>query len=242
MEMMIPKKVEHIKSISDIKDVFLKTEIEILLNNWCVQKTNDDYIFFKHFETSRKGVVYQLILSGNEYDGLYEMEVFGKHLKFKNAFDRSLNEMILKIETNGNYDLATFDKVGFNLTLDKTKEFNFKEKVKSNLNEMSKIDIIEIETVSGQKIKFEQKEIGEIKFRTGINKILKKSFEEIEKIHIFKKKRPFHISRIDLGEHGFKEELIKRKFITLEEYEKFTSSNISTCTQFFENFKKVEII
>lgn len=242
MERAIPKKEEHIKSISDVKDVFLKTEVEILLNNWCVQKTNEDYIFFKHFKTERKGVVYQLILSGNEFDGLYEMEVFGKNLKFKNIYDKSINDMVLKVETNSNYDLATFDKKGFNVSLDKSKNSNFESALKSNLCEMSKIDIIEIETSGGGKVKFEQNELGEIKFRSLMNKFLKKNIDEIEKIHITRKKRPFHISRLDLGEKAFKEELFNRNFITNEEYDQFANGNQSLYSKLFENFKKVEII
>jgi len=242
MERVIPKKEAHIKSISDVKDVFLKTEVEILLNNWCVQKSNEDYIFFKHFKTDRKGVVYQLILSGNEYDGLYEMEVFGKHLKFKNIFDKSINDMVLKIETNGNYDLATFDKKGYSVTLDRKSEKNFDSLLKSNLSEMSKIDIVEIVKNSGDKMIFEQNEMGEIKFRNAVNKLIKKNSEEIEKIHISRKKKPFHISRLDLGEAAFKEELFSRNFITNEEYMQFANGNQAQYNQLFENFKKVEII
>jgi len=29
-------------------------------------------LFFKHFVSNKKGLIYQLILSGNDYDGIYE--------------------------------------------------------------------------------------------------------------------------------------------------------------------------
>lgn len=242
MDKMIPKKEEHIKSISDIKDVFLKTELEMLINNWCVQKSNGDYVFFKHFETSRKGVVYQLVLSGNDYDGLYEMEVLGKKLKLKNAFNKTINDMVLKFETLGNYELASFEKLDKSVFLDRKDYPEFEKTLKTNLMELSKIDALDVTMKNGEKKRFEQTAMGEIKFRTGVNKLISKFTKDIESIHIYRKKKPFYISRLDLGEKSFKEELLKRNFITNEEYQTFTSQNKSIYEQLFNYFKKVEII
>lgn len=240
----IPKKVNHTRKIADIKDIFLKTEIEILLNNWCVQKLNEEYVFFKHFNSNRKGVIHQLILSGNEYDGVYELEIFGRNLKIKNIYDKELNDIVMKIETLGNYDLAKFDKRGYTYTVDKNiiGNENFNNEIQKYISQLSKIDIIEIFLNDKKKVKFDQNELGEIKFRNEFHKYLKNHLKNIKKINFSKKKKQYYISKLDLGEEEFKKELFRRNMVTPEEYELFTSQNKKQNSLLFNKLRKIEII
>ncbi|QUH22035.1 hypothetical protein [Alkaliphilus sp. B6464] len=241
---IVPNKIDHLKEIADVKDVFLKTEIEILLNNWCVQQINQEYIFFKHFNSNRKGVIYQLILSGNEYDGIYELEVFGHDLKFKNVFKKEINDLMIEVKTNGNYDLARFNKKSYTFTVDRniTGDESFKIEIRKYLQQLSKIDIVEVIGLDNSIIQFDQQELGEIKFRGKLHNLLKKSINDIQKINFCKKKKQYYISKLDLGEEAFKKELFKRNMITPEEYEIYTTGDRNENAKLFSELRKIEII
>lgn len=240
----IPPKVEHTKIVANIKDIYLKTKIEILLNNWCVQKTNNEYIFYKHFNSNRKGVINQLILSGNNYDGIYEFEIFGHDLKFQNYYDHTINNMIIKIESLSNYDLATFIKKNTNVIIDRKEKNNdniFWDEINKNILKLLSYDSVVIET-SNNIFELNHQQLGEIKFKRKILTILKNYKPDINLIKFKQKKKQFYISRMDLGEEDFKAELFKRQLISPQEYDLFTKQDKQVCSELYKNMKKIEIV
>jgi len=239
---LIPPKAEHTKIVANIKNVYLKAKIEILLNNWCVQKTNNEYIFFKHFN-NRKGVINQLILSGNDYDGIYELEIFGHNLKIHNVFDKTINDLVIKIESSSNYALATFNKKNDKITVLRKNhgEESFWNEITHYISRLSTFDIINI-ILENETITIDQQQLGELKFRKKTYECLKKYREQINNIQFIQKKKNYYISRLDLGEEGFKNELLKRKLITPEEYNLFTTQNKDICSKIYKQMKKIEIL
>lgn len=240
---LIPPKAQHTKIVANVKDVYLKAKIEILLNNWCVQKTNNEYVFFKHFNSNRKGVINQLILSGNDYDGIYEFEIFGHNLIMKNVFDESINDLVIKIESSSNYDLAIFNKRNNKTTVSKknhTQESFWKE-IAQQLSRLSTFDIVTI-SYEDKTVTIDQQQLGELKFRKRVYEEIKLHKAEIQTVQFIQKRKQYSISRLDLGEEDFKNELFKRKLITPEEYRLFTAQNKDICSKVYKNMKKVEIL
>jgi len=240
---LIPPKAQHTKIVANIKDIYLKTKIEVLLNNWCVQKTNNEYIFFKHFNSNRKGVINQLILSGNDYDGIYEFEIFGHDLKMHNIFDKSINDLVIKIDSASNYDLATFNKRNNKITIFKRNhtDESFWHEISKYVSRLSAFDIINI-ILDGEIIIVDQQQLGELKFRKKTHEYFRQYKEQIKSIQFIQKKKQYYISRLDLGEEGFKNELFKRNLITHEEYNLFTTQNKDICSKVYKNMKKIEIL
>lgn len=240
---LIPPKTPHTKVVANVKDVYLKTKLEVLLNNWCVQKTNNEYIFFKHFNSNRKGVINQLILSGNDYDGVYEFEIFGHDLKMRNVFDRSINDLVIKIESSSNYDLAIFNKGNTVVSVSRKNlsEKEFGKEIAKQLSRLSTFDFIRF-IYPDKTVVADQQQLGELKFRKKVYEHLKQRNEQPKTVQFVQKKRQYSISRLDLGEDGFRNELFKRQLITLEEYRLFTSQNKEFCSKAYKEMKKIEII
>lgn len=240
---MIPPKTQHTKVVANIKNVYLKAKLEVLLNNWCVQKTNNEYIFFKHFNSNRKGVINQLILSGNDYDGIYELEIFGHNLKMHNVFDKTINDLVIKVESSSNYDLAVFNKKNDRITVIKKNhgEESFWNEITHYISRLSTFDIINI-VLENETITIDQQQLGELKFRKRTYESLKKYKKQIKGIQFVQKKKHYYISRLDLGDEGFKNELLKRKLVTSEEYDLFTTQNKNICEKIYKHMKKIEIV
>lgn len=240
---LIPPKAQHTKIVANIKDVYLKAKIEILLNNWCVQKTNNEYVFFKHFNSNRKGVINQLIFSGNDYDGIYEFEIFGHDLKMQNVFDKSINDLVIKIESLSNYDLAIFNKKNNKITVSRKNhtDESFWQEIAKHVSRLSTFDIINI-ILEDETVTIDQQQLGELKFRKKTHEYLKQYREQIKTVQFIQKKKQYFISRLDLGEEEFKNELFKRKLITPEEYNLFTTQNKDICSKVYKNMKKIEIL
>jgi hypothetical protein len=240
---LIPPKTQHTKIVANIKDVYLKAKIEVLLNNWCVQKTNNEYVFFKHFNSNRKGVINQLILSGNDYDGIYELEIFGHNLKMHNVFDKTINDLVIKIESSSNYDLATFNKKNNKITILRRNhtEESFWNEIARYISRLSIFDIINI-VLENETVAIDQQQLGELKFRKKTHEYLKKYKEQIKSVQFVQKKKHYYISRLDLGEEGFRNELLKRNLITNEEYNIFTTQNKDICSKIYKHMKKIEIL
>lgn len=239
---IIPPKAHHTKVVANVKDVYLKAKLEILLNNWCVQKTNSEYVFFKHFNSNRKGVINQLILSGNDYDGIYEFEIFGHDLKMISIFDKNINDLVMKIESCSNYDLAVFNKKKTCITVSKKAldEDSFWKEVAKQLSRLSSFDIV-IVSYGEEKKTFDQQQLGELKYRRKTQEALKDR-SKVQDVKFIQKRKQYCISRLDLGEEGFRNELIKRKLVTPEEYSLFTAQDEDICSAMYKNLKKVEIL
>lgn len=236
----IPEKAIHRKELSEIKDLFVKSRIEMLLDSWCIQKMGEDeYLFFKHIISPRKSVLYQLVLSGGDDDGIYEFELVNKNLSFETI--EVDNKSILKVNTISNYDLAGFDKSEFNKKLFLDNEDD-RVTLKKYLRELSSFDSIILEKYDGLNIELKQKPMGEIKFKKKIAYYFKYELKTIKTITFKRKKSYKYISRLDLGSKNFKEELIKRGFVTEEEYEMYTKASLNQRKKYYDSLKRVEIV
>ena len=65
---------------------------------------------------------------------------------------------------------------------------------------------------------------------------------DIKIINFHRKSRQYYVSKLDLGEEAFKNELFKRKMITPEEYIKYTTNESSNNQKLFKSLIKIEII
>lgn len=89
-------------TILDIKDPQKIVLATYLLNRWVSYEVNGDIFYIKHVKSPKKNVLYQIIISGDDTDGIYEMQFKGTKIKLSKIKD------VLKIESNGNYELAQF--------------------------------------------------------------------------------------------------------------------------------------
>lgn len=239
---MLPEKTSHTNVVKEMKTTYLKNKVNILLNNWCVQKINNEYTFFKHIQSDRKGVIHQVILSGNEYDGVYELEIFGHGLTFENkVVDR---EAIMKINTNSNYDLAQFTKESHCETLEmRDNDINvFKEEFLKYNAKLSSYDVLKIYLKNKETITLNKKQIGEIRLKKQLRTLLRDNIIDIDKIKFYQKKRDLYLYREELGSIQFKEELIAKGYVTEEEYDLYTTQKEEICKNLYKSLKKVEII
>ena len=214
------------------KNTFLKTQLEILLNNWCVQKINNEFIFFKHFVSNKKGLIYQLILSGNDYDGIYEFEIFGHDLKINNVV--SGNDVVMVVNSLSNCSLAIFEKG--------EKKNSFVESQYIN-NEYFKKDVlkhIDVFDIANINMNNNENKIMSVKqLKSNISQLFNSN--KIKSIQLIQKKQQYTISYIDLGPENFKKELLTKEYVTLEEYALFTSQNIKLYSKIYKDMKKVKM-
>ncbi|MFW6046371.1 MAG: hypothetical protein ACOCP4_01080 [Candidatus Woesearchaeota archaeon] len=236
----IPKKQKHSKEINGIKNTYLKQKLRILLKNWCVQKIDDEYLFYKHFESDRKGVINQLILSGNDYDGIYEFEIFGHDLELTNIYNKQLKEMIMQIKSKSNFDLASFEQNNTTIKLYKTQD-DFWSNVRKIETKLSTIDTVIISTTN-KDIKIRQQGMGEIKFKIKYKNLIKKHKDDIVSINFISKSKPLYISRDELSEQEFKNKLFDFGLITPEEYDLYAKSNKYVKASLYRGLKKIKII
>lgn len=235
----VREKINEERGQTNIKDNILNSKLSVLINNICFQKLDNTYIFFKHFASKKKGIIYQLLLSGNDYDGIYEFNVFGHNVKFRNIITEE-GSTIFKIETTSNFDLAEFDVKDETTTIIKKDELQFKREVNSCIKKISLYDIILIH-LEDDVIKLNNNFLGETRTKKQIREILKNS-DDILKIDFIEKKKKHFISRYDLGEEEFKKQLIELNLISEEEYKLFTNFNDELNKNLETKFKKVEII
>ena len=195
---------------------------------------------FLSISTATAGVINQLILSGNDYDGIYEFEIFGHDLKMISIFDKNINDLVMKIESCDNYDLAVFNKRK-RITVSKSiGRRQFWKEVAKQLSRLSSFDIV-IVSYGEEKKTFDQQQLGELKYRRKTQEALKDR-SKVQDVKFIQKRKQYCISRLDLGEEGFRNELIKRKLVTPEEYSLFTAQDEDICSAMYKNLKKVEIL
>lgn len=76
--------------------------ISYITSRWFAEKIYDDVIFYKHLCTSKRSSIYQIILSGTMYDGIYELNVGDKF-----TWDMDENENVT-IKSVNSLDCALF--------------------------------------------------------------------------------------------------------------------------------------
>lgn len=93
---------EETKTILDINDPTKVVLASYLLNRWVSCNINNENYYMKHCKSPKRNVLYQIILNGEETDGIYEFQFKG--IKIELSKDKNL----LKIKSTGNYELAQF--------------------------------------------------------------------------------------------------------------------------------------
>lgn len=102
------EKVEKMLSIRNEEKIVLSA---LLLDRWMLYQEGSDSIYVRHVASDRQNVLYQIILSGQEWDGIYELALKGHKIRLKGYIVDG--QKILMIESPGNYNLADFSKKGF---------------------------------------------------------------------------------------------------------------------------------
>ena len=81
------------------KDIIAK----LITGGWFSGKDEEDEIFFyKHIKSNKKNMIYHIILSGTEYDGIYELETTSK------LFLGNFNKDGITLNIKNNFDYAIF--------------------------------------------------------------------------------------------------------------------------------------
>lgn len=96
------------RAFLNLKDETKKQLFEILIDRWMLYRIGQDVAYIKHVLSGRANVLYQIILSGKHWDGVYEFALKGK--KIETAGYTIGNKNILSIKSRGNYGLAVFGK------------------------------------------------------------------------------------------------------------------------------------
>jgi hypothetical protein len=98
-------KSERAKYIS-LSNKTKRTLLEVLKDRWMLYQLGNDSIYVTHVYAGRQDVLYQIILSGQEWDGIYEFALKGKKIVAEGYIIDGKNTLV--IESQGNYNLATF--------------------------------------------------------------------------------------------------------------------------------------
>lgn len=236
----VKEKINEERQETNIKDNALRKKLELLMNNVCIQKLEDNsYVFFKHFASKKKGIIYQLLLSGDSFDGIYEFKVFGHNVNFNKNITKE--GVVVRIETTSNYDLAEFDVKDIITNIEKNNDIQFRQELDIILRKISNYDVINV-YLGDEVISINNNFIGEVKTKKQIRELLRKRYCDISRIECIEKKKKHYISRIDLGEKEFKRQLIELELVTEEEYNLYTKFNDKLYKELESKYKKVEII
>lgn len=95
--------VDDILSIRDDQKILLTT---ILLNRWFYFKESNAFV--KHIPSNTKNVLYQVIVGGSVWDGIYEFSLKGIDVLAKGYKDKN-GAKVLEISSPGNYDTLEID-------------------------------------------------------------------------------------------------------------------------------------
>jgi hypothetical protein len=105
------------ETVKNVKEFMLsirdKEKIEltsILVDRWMYYQVNNDSVYVKHIPSGRMNVLYQIVLGGQDWDGIYELTLKGKDIKAQGYVIGDKKTLV--IESNGNYDVATFGEKG----------------------------------------------------------------------------------------------------------------------------------
>lgn len=107
--------VDDILSIRDDQKILLTT---ILLNRWFYFKESNAFV--KHIPSNTKNVLYQVIVGGSVWDGVYEFSLKGIDVLAKGYKDKN-GSKVLEICSPGNYDTLEIDSVDEEDTLSVTR-------------------------------------------------------------------------------------------------------------------------
>jgi hypothetical protein len=95
------------QAVFNIVDGKKKALASILLDRWMLFETGEESIYVYHVASEKMNTLYQILLGGKEWDGIYEFSLKGKEVKVK--VENKNNRNVLIIESNDNYDAALFE-------------------------------------------------------------------------------------------------------------------------------------
>lgn len=225
---------------TNIKDAKLRKKLDILMKNVCIQKLEENkYTFFKYFAGKQKGVLYCLLLTGDELDGIYEFKVFGHDLKFENVVTDC--GVVTRIHSVSNYNLAEFDIKNVVTKIEKENDIIFKKELNKFLSKAFCFDTVKI-VFKNEIIEVTQKNYEELKFKKEIKSILKNRYNDILSIEGLEKRKRLYISSLDLGVKEFKKQIVELGLVTEEEYNFYTKFNNESFKEHKSKFKLIEVI
>jgi hypothetical protein len=99
--------VPSVDRIMNIKDRSKRKLCQKLLYKWMAQRVGDDWVFVKHIPSGRQNVLFQIVLSGHSWDGVYEFSLKGFSVSVAYTYDHRLDEQILNVNSPGNYVMVT---------------------------------------------------------------------------------------------------------------------------------------
>lgn len=233
-------KINEDRNETNIKDTKLRKKLDLLMNNVCIQKLEENkYTFFKYFASKQKGILYCLLLTGDELDGIYEFKVFGHDLKFETAIMD--HGVVTKVCSVSNYNLAEFDMKDVVTEIKKENDITFRKEIKKFLPKIIDFDVVTIK-FKNEIMEITQKNYDEISFKKEIRSILKNRYEDIESIEGLEKKKKLYISALDLGVKEFKKSIIDLNLVTEEEYSLYTKFDNELFEEYKKKFKLIEIV
>lgn len=233
-------KINEDRNETNIKDAKLRKKLDLLMNNICVQKLEENkYTFFKYFASKQKGILYCLLLTGDELDGIYEFKVFGHDLKFESVIMD--HGVVTKISSVSNYNLAEFDMKNVVTKVKKEDDIMFKKDMNKFLSKAIDFDVITI-YFKNEIIEFNQKNYDEIKLKREIRSLIRNRYDDINSIEGLERKKKLYISALDLGVKEFKKQIIELDLVTEEEYALYTKFNNDLFKQYKNKFKLVEVV
>lgn len=101
------EEVKHkVKNSVKVNDKHKEKLSNLLVDRWLLFELGKDEAYVKHIVSGKKGLLYQIILSGQIWDGIYEFSLRGKKINTKGYI--SSDSQTLVVESKGNYDLAMF--------------------------------------------------------------------------------------------------------------------------------------
>lgn len=99
---------DTVKTIVEKKDEKLRQITAYLLNVWVTQQLSEKrYLFIKHVVSNKRNKLYQVLLSGDYSDGVYELSLKNNQINVSFKKD-SFKNIALNINSCGNYDAALF--------------------------------------------------------------------------------------------------------------------------------------
>lgn len=101
-----PEVKNKVAEALNIKDETKRKLAEVIVDRWMLLEMGKESAYVKHVPSNRKNVLYQIILGGHKWDGIYEFVLKGKNVSSRGYMLD--NRPILVIESNSNYGLATF--------------------------------------------------------------------------------------------------------------------------------------
>lgn len=217
----------------NVKDTKLKQKLDLLINNICIQRLEKNkYCFFKYFASTRKGIMYLLILSGDVLDGLYEFEIFGHQLKFIQR-TKEIGE-VLEVRTSTNYAQACFDVKDVTTIIKNNEPFEFVKDVQQFFLNLINFDIISIKNFNNEEIIYKQNLLGEISFKKEVKAYIKNNINNLKEIAGTEKKKKICITQLNLGKAEFEKQITELELVSKSEYDFFTSLDDDK----FQKFRK----